>query len=61
MLVRGVVVGNQMQVELVRRLAVNLLEKAEPFDMGVARLGAGDQLAGHLDQRGKQESVPCRV
>src|SRR5947208_1394231 len=54
MLVRGVVVSDQMQIELARRLAVNLLEKAQPFDMGVARLGAGDQFAGQLDECGKQ-------
>ena len=54
MLVGGVVVGDQMQIELARRLAIDLLEKAQPFDMGVVRLGPGDQFAGQLAQGGKQ-------
>ena len=54
MLVRGAVVGDQVQIELARRLTINLFEKAEPFDMRVARLGAGDQFAGQLDEGGKQ-------
>src|SRR5271168_3966118 len=33
MFVRGVVVGDQMQIEVTWRLAIDLLEKAEPLDM----------------------------
>jgi hypothetical protein len=48
------VIGDQMQIEIVRRLTVNLLEKAQPLDVGVAGLGAADQFAGQLIKRGKQ-------
>jgi hypothetical protein len=40
MFVRGVVISDQMQVELARRLAIDLLEKTQPFDVSMARLGA---------------------
>ena len=36
-LMRGVVVLDQMDVEVLGRLAIDLLEEAEPFDMRVAR------------------------
>src|SRR5271165_5962379 len=58
-LVGGVVVGDEMQVEAARRLPVDLLEEAQPFDVSVARLGARDQLARHLLEGGKQSD--CAV
>jgi hypothetical protein len=45
MFVRGIVVCNQMQIEVGWRFAINLFEKAQPFDVRVARLGASNQLA----------------
>src|SRR5215472_16595698 len=54
MLVGGVVVRNQMQVEIVGRLTVNLLEKAQPLHVCVAHLRERNELAGERDQRGKQ-------
>ena len=44
-LMRGVVVLDQMDVEVLGRLAIDLLEEAQPFDMRVARLGACNQFA----------------
>ena len=52
--VRGVVVRDQMQIKVARCFAVDLLEEPEPFDMGVACLGAGDQFSGQLAERGEQ-------
>lgn len=52
--VGDVVVRDQRQVEVVRRLAIDLLEETKPLDVGVARLSAGDQLAGQLTEGGKQ-------
>ena len=54
MLVGGVIVGDQMQIDTARRLAIDLLEEAQPFDVSMLRLGARDQLASHLLQGGKQ-------
>ena len=54
MLVRGVVVGDQMDVEAVRRLAFDLLQEAQPFDMGVVGLGPRDQLAFQIVKRCEQ-------
>ena len=44
MLVRGIVVRDQMEVEVRGRLAIDLLQETQPFDVSVARLGARDQL-----------------
>ena len=52
--VSGVIVRDQMQVEVAGRLSIDLLEKAEPFDMRVACLGACDQLAGQLAEGSEQ-------
>ena len=45
MFVGGVVVGDDMDVEISRALAINQLEKGQPFLMAVTRRQAGDQLA----------------
>src|SRR5690242_21880953 len=50
----GVIVGDQMEVEPAWRLAMDLLEETQPFDVGVARLGSRDQLARHLLEGGEQ-------
>ena len=44
-LMRGVVVLDQMDAEVLGRLAIDLLEEPQPFDMRVARLGACNQFA----------------
>src|ERR1700746_3425428 len=54
MLVGAVIVRDQMQVEMLGRLAVDLLEKAQPLHVRVAYLRARNKLAGERDQRGKQ-------
>ena len=35
MLVGGVIVGDQMQIDAARRLAIDLLEEAQPFDVSM--------------------------
>ena len=52
--VRAVVVDNEMNVDLLGGLAVDLLEKAQPFDVGVTRLGSADELAVQIVQRREQ-------
>jgi hypothetical protein len=59
MFVRGIVVCNQMQIEVGWRFAINLFEKAQLFDVRVARLGASNQLARQLDKGCKQRD--CAV
>src|ERR1700758_3127443 len=54
MFVGGVVVGDDMDVEISRALAINQLEKGQPFLMAVARRQAGDELAFEIIERGKQ-------
>ena len=54
MLMCCIVIRDQMQVEVARCFAIDLLEEAQPLDMGVPRLGAGDQFAGQLVERGEQ-------
>jgi hypothetical protein len=55
-LVRGVIVGDQVQVEVARRLAIDLLEKTQPFDMGMVGLGTGYQFPGELAQCREQRN-----
>lgn len=40
MLVGGVIVSDEVDVEALRRLALDLLQEAQPFDMHVARFCA---------------------
>ena len=54
MLVGRVVVGDQVQFQALGRLPVDLFEKTQPFDMRVALLGAGDQLALQIVERREQ-------
>ena len=61
MLVRGVIVGDQMQVEAARRLAIDLLEKAQPFDMGMVRLGPGYQFPVSWLSAANNVTVPWRT
>jgi hypothetical protein len=44
MFVGGVIVHDQMQLQLGRGLLVNLLEEAQPLAMGMAPIGAGNDL-----------------
>ena len=40
-----VVVDNEVDVQILGRFPVNLLEETQPLDMGVTRFGAADELA----------------
>ena len=42
MLVGGVVILDQVDVEVFGRFAIDLLQEPQPFDMGVALLGSRD-------------------
>ena len=53
MLVGGVIVGDEVDIEALRRLPLDLLQEAQPFDMRVARFGAGDQLSFKIIERRK--------
>jgi hypothetical protein len=44
-LVRGIVVSDQMQRLILGRLAVDLLEELQPLGVAVARLALGNDLA----------------
>jgi hypothetical protein len=57
MFVRGVVVRDQMQLEVGRRVAINLLQEAQLFDLRVAR----DQRARQLDKSGSDCGMPRMV
>ena len=50
----GIVVLDQVDVEFLGRLAIDLFQESQPFDMSVARLGACDQFAFHGIEGGKQ-------
>ena len=54
MLVRAVVVGDQVNLQLLGRFSVDLFEKAQPLYMGVFRLGSADDLAIEVIQGGEQ-------
>src|SRR3954454_10470875 len=53
MLVGGVVVHDEVQLETGGRLRLNLLQKLQPLAVGVASVGAGDDLALEVIQGGK--------
>jgi hypothetical protein len=57
--VGGVIVGNDMNVQLRRALLVDLFEKGQPLLMTVARRKAGDQFAFEIIERGEQ--AQCAV
>ena len=54
MLVRGVVVDDQMQLEMLGRFAIDLLEKLQPFPMQVLALDGTDQASLKIIQRSEQ-------
>ena len=54
LLVRGVIVCNQMDIQVLGRLAVELLEEAQPLYMRVLLLGPVDQFPVQVVQRGEQ-------
>src|SRR5271166_6288252 len=53
-LVGSIVIGDEVQIEVLRCLAVDLLEKAQPLDVGIVRLSSRDQFAFENAERGKQ-------
>ena len=65
----GVIVGDDVDVEIDWGLLIDGSEKGQPLLMAVARRQAGDQLALEVIECGKQEpapakagvSVPCRT
>jgi hypothetical protein len=54
MLMGGIVVGDEMDVETGRCLAIDDFEEGEPLVMAVALGDAGDQLTIQIVQRGEQ-------
>src|SRR3984893_16890114 len=54
MFMGGVIVGDDMDVEIGRGLGIDGFEKGEPLLMAMARRQAGDQLALKIIERGKQ-------
>ena len=54
MLMGGVVVDDQMQFETARSVPVELFEESQPFDVGMAGLGARDDLPIQIIERGDQ-------
>lgn len=54
MLVRGVVVDDQMQLKMLGRFAIDLLEKLQPFLMPVLALDGTDQASLKIIQRSEQ-------
>lgn len=54
MLVRGVIIADQMQVLVLWRFAVNLAQEPQPLDVAVVVLGLSDDLAIEHVERGKQ-------
>ena len=50
----GVIVGNNVDVEIGRALLIDQFEKPQPFLMTMARREVGDQLAVEIIERGKQ-------
>src|ERR1700751_3309985 len=50
----GVIVGNNVDVEIGRALLVDQFEKGEPLLMTMARRKMGDQLAVEIIERGEQ-------
>ena len=69
MFMGGVIVGDDVDVEIARGLCIDGFEKGQPLLMAVAWRQTGDQLALEIIKRGKQEpapakagvSVPCRT
>ena len=54
MLMSGVIVGDNVDVEITWSLFIDGFEKSEPLLMPVARRQTGDQLALEIIERGKQ-------
>src|SRR5271170_1547885 len=54
MLMGGVIVGDDVDVEITWGLFIDGFEKGQPLLMAVARRQAGDQLALEIIERGKQ-------
>lgn len=52
-LVRGVVVGNQVQRPVLGRLEINLAQELQPLGVAMALLAPGDDLPVQYIERGK--------
>ena len=61
--VGAVVVDDQVQIQVLRRFPVDLLEETKPFDVRMARFRPRDQFAVEVIQCGKQRdgAMPCVV
>ncbi|VVQ28128.1 hypothetical protein PS943_00721 [Pseudomonas fluorescens] len=54
MLVRGIVVDDQMQLKMLGRFSIDLLEKLQPFLMPVLALDGADQASLKVIQSGER-------
>src|SRR5215470_4394211 len=54
MFMGGVIVGNDVDVEIGRALLIDEIEKGQPFLMTMARCQMGDELAVEIIERGEQ-------
>ncbi len=54
MFVRGIVVDDQMQLKMLGRFSIDLLEKFKPLLMPMLALNAADQMPLKIIQRGEQ-------
>ena len=61
MLVRGVVVGDQMQRLVLGRLAVDLAQELQPLGVGVALLALADDLPSSTFSAANSVVVPWRL
>ena len=60
-LVRGVVVGDQMQGLALGRLAIDLTQELQPLTVSVALLALADDLAIEHVERGEQRGRALRL
>ena len=58
-LMGGVIVGDDVDVEIGRGLLIDGFEKGQPLLMAMARRQTGDQFALQIIERGKQGQRPC--
>ena len=54
MLVGGIIVANDVKVELGSDLLIDLAQEGQPFLMAMTRGGVGKHLAGNVVQGGKE-------
>ena len=61
MFMGGVIVGDDVDVEIARGLVIDGFEKGQPLLMAMARRQAGDQLALEIVGAANRVKVPCRT